>query len=139
MQEIVEKFTKPLTAEEKKTGEIKRSKGPETFTGTADELQRMFLEKRYTDFMPIILPTKDKVAEMLEGTSHDPDEVLEESGLEDDGHNPERYSLMLDWSPSEFSRLRAQYNRDNSRLNGTDNQWSLQYILSMGSHGAHLF
>ncbi len=46
---------------------------------------------------------------------------------------------MLDWSPSEFSRLRAQYNRDNSRLNGTDNQWTLQYILSMGSHGAHLF
>lgn len=61
------------------------------------------------------------------------------SGLDDDGHDPHRVSAMVDWSPSEFSRLRAQYDRDNSRLNGTDNQWSLQYIMSMGSHGAHLF
>ena len=76
MPELVEKLTKPLTAEEKKTGEIKRDKGPLTFTGTPDELQKMFLEKRYTDFMPVILPTEEKVAEMLKGTSHSPDEVL---------------------------------------------------------------
>lgn len=61
------------------------------------------------------------------------------SGLDDEGHDPHRVSAMLDWSPSEFSRLRAQYDRDNSRASGTDNQWSLQYIMSMGSHGAHLF
>ena len=76
LDEIVDKLTRPLTAEEKKTGEVNRSKGPETFTGTADELQQLFLEKRFTDFMPIILPTEEKVAEMLKGTSHDPDEVL---------------------------------------------------------------
>jgi len=69
----------------------------------------------------------------------DADALIQDSGLDDDGHDPHRWSAMLDWSPSEFSRLRAQYNRDNSRLNGTDNQWSLQYIMSMGSHGAHLF
>ena len=73
------------------------------------------------------------------GGFDDPDEVLEESGLDDDGHNPERYSLMLDWSPSEFSRLRAQYNRDESRPNDTDHQWTLQYIMSLGAHGAHEF
>ena len=50
--------------------------GPATYTGTPDELQKLFLEKRYTDFMPVILPTEEKVAEMLKGTSHDPDEVL---------------------------------------------------------------
>jgi len=76
LDEIVSKLTKPLTAEEKKTGEVDRGRGPETFTGTADELQQLFLEKRFTDFMPIILPTEEKVAEMLKGTSHDPDEVL---------------------------------------------------------------
>ena len=37
MKEIVEKFTKPLTAEEQKTGEIKRDRGPETYTGTREE------------------------------------------------------------------------------------------------------
>ena len=73
------------------------------------------------------------------GGFDDPDEVLEESGFDDDGHNPERYSIMLDWSPSEFSRLRAQYNRDESRPNDTDHQWTLQYIMSLGAHGAHEF
>ena len=76
MKELVEILTKPLTEEEKKTGEYKRDKGPLTFTGTPDELQKLFLEKRFTDFMPVILPTEEKVAEMLKGTSHRPDEVL---------------------------------------------------------------
>lgn len=76
MQEIVEKLTKPLTAEEKRTGEIVRDKGPATFTDTEDNLRKMFLEKRYTDFLPIVLPTEKRVADMLKGTSHDPDEVV---------------------------------------------------------------
>jgi hypothetical protein len=76
MPEIIEKLTTPLTAEEKKTGGIKRSRGEATFTDTADNLQKMFLEKRMTDFMPIILPTEAKVNEMLKATSHRPDEVL---------------------------------------------------------------
>ncbi len=76
MPELVEKLTKPLTAEEKKTGEIKPVTGPATFTGTPDELQKLFKEKRFTDYMPVILPTEEKVAEMLKGTSHRPDEVL---------------------------------------------------------------
>jgi hypothetical protein len=76
MKELVEHLTKPLTAEEKKTGELKRSMGPATYTGTPDELQQLFLEKRYTDFMPVILPTEEKVAEMLKATSHEPDEQL---------------------------------------------------------------
>jgi hypothetical protein len=76
MQELVEKLTKPLTAEEKKTGEIKKNEGPATYTGTPDELQKLFLDKRYTDFMPVILPTEEKVAEMLKGTSHQPNDIL---------------------------------------------------------------
>jgi len=76
MQEIIEILTKPLTAEEKKTGEIKRDRGPDTFTDTPDNLQKMFLEKRMTDFMPVILPTEARVNEMLKATSHRPDEVL---------------------------------------------------------------
>ena len=76
MKEIVEKLTKPLTAEEKRTGEIKRDRGPETYTGTPEELDKLFLEKRFTDFLPVVLPTKEKVDEMLTGTSHDPDEVV---------------------------------------------------------------
>jgi hypothetical protein len=76
MPAIIEILTKPLTAEEKKSGEIRRDRGPATFTDTPDNLQKMFLEKRMTDFMPIILPTEAKVNEMLKATSHRPDEVL---------------------------------------------------------------
>jgi hypothetical protein len=76
MPELVEKLTKPLTAEEKKAGAVKQDMGPATFTGTPDELQKLFLDKRFTDFMPVILPTEEKVNEMLKGTSHAPDEAL---------------------------------------------------------------
>ncbi len=76
MKELVEKLTIPLTAEEKKTGELKRDVGPATYTGTPAELQKLFLEKRYTDFLPVILPTEELVNEMLKATSHAPDEQL---------------------------------------------------------------
>ena len=53
---------------------------------------------------------------------------------------PTRVTLMADWSPSEFSRLRAQYAWDDARDRGdTDGQWLLQYIHAIGAHGAHKF
>lgn len=69
----------------------------------------------------------------------DADDAVAASGLNSDGHDPQRWSGMLDWSPSEFSRLRLQYNRDESRADDTDHQWTLQYLMSIGSHGAHEF
>lgn len=58
--------------------------------------------------------------------------------LEDPGRTPRRESAMLDWSPSEFSRLRLQYTHDRV-LSESDEQWYLQYIMSIGAHGAHQF
>jgi hypothetical protein len=55
------------------------------------------------------------------------------------GFNPSRATWMLDYSPSEFSRLRLQLARDNSRLGLPDNQLFLQYIMSLGAHGAHQY
>ena len=54
-------------------------------------------------------------------------------------HNPTRNTLMVDFSPTEFSRLRLQLAQDKSRLGATDNQIFLQYIFSLGPHGAHRF
>ena len=76
MQEIVEGLTKPLTAEEKKTGTVQQATGPERYTDTPDKLQQLFMDKRMTDYLPIVLPTEEKVAEMLKGTSHSPEEVV---------------------------------------------------------------
>jgi hypothetical protein len=55
------------------------------------------------------------------------------------GHSPTRNTGMLDWSPTEFSRLRLQLVSDRSRPGATDNQVILQYIHSLGAHGAHRF
>jgi len=43
---------------------------------TEDNLQRLFREQGWTDHLPITLPTEERVARMLEGTSHAPDEVV---------------------------------------------------------------
>ncbi|MBL0726877.1 TonB-dependent receptor [Piscinibacter sp. HJYY11] len=52
---------------------------------------------------------------------------------------PERSTVMLDYAPSEFSRVRLQFAADRSRGDGTDRQVFLQYIMSLGAHGAHTF
>lgn len=56
-----------------------------------------------------------------------------------DGFNPSRSTLMVDYSPSEFSRFRLQFANDKSRPAASDNEIILQYIVSLGTHGAHTF
>lgn len=53
--------------------------------------------------------------------------------------SPSRTSVMVDYSLSEFSRFRLQLSGDQSRPGITDNQIFLQYIMSLGAHGAHAF
>ena len=54
-------------------------------------------------------------------------------------YNPTRSTVMVDYSPSEFSRFRVQFARDQSRPGATDKQLFLQYIMSLGVHGGHAF
>ena len=77
MQEIVDALTQPLTEEEKHplVARTPRHSGLLPAAGEAD-LQRLFPESGWTDGMPIVLPTVERVAEMLTGTDHDPDEVV---------------------------------------------------------------
>ena len=60
--------------------------------------------------------------------------------LADNSYDPKRYSVMADFSNSEFSRVRLQYNRDESRpAKVKDNQFFVQFIYSLGAHPAHSF
>jgi len=60
--------------------------------------------------------------------------------LTDTSHDPTRESVMVDFSNSEFSRIRVQYNADKSRPDGErDNQVFVQFIYSLGAHPAHQF
>lgn len=78
MQAIIDALTKPLTDEEKKTGTPPGSIIEPRLLKPATEasLQRLFKDKEWTDFNPIILPTEKRVAAMLKGTSRKPNEVV---------------------------------------------------------------
>ena len=43
---------------------------------TEDNLHRRFREERWTDYLPVVLPTEERVAAMLKGTSRRPDEIV---------------------------------------------------------------
>jgi len=77
--------------------------------------------------------------DMVDSDNSGSDEsVLDEAGLVAAGHEPRRTSIMAQWHPSEYSRVRLQYNRDES-YQLTDDQVFLQYTFSMGAHGAHQY
>jgi hypothetical protein len=83
MQAIIDCLTKPLTAEETKSGIPPEAAPQPRFLppDTEDNLQRLFKDQGWTDFNPVILPTEERVNAMLKGTSHKPDELVKkESG-----------------------------------------------------------
>jgi len=45
---------------------------------------------------------------------------------------------MLDYSHSEYSRVRLQLSKDDSYPD-SDNIIMIQYIMALGAHGAHRF
>ena len=54
-------------------------------------------------------------------------------------YHPYKNTMMLDFNPSEFSRIRLQFAQDRSHEGLTDNQFFLQYQMSLGAHGAHRY
>jgi hypothetical protein len=77
MQELVEALTKPVTHEERSLVVRQRPRRPRLLpSDTEENLQRMFVENGWTDGLPVVLPTEERVAEMLKGTGHAPDEVV---------------------------------------------------------------
>ena len=76
MQEIIEALTRPLDEEDLKGVTFERSTPRLLAPDTEDNLQQLFIDNYWTDFCPIILPTEERVAAMLKGTSHPPDKVV---------------------------------------------------------------
>ena len=66
-----------------------------------------------------------------------PDYGVNTAALATPDYGPRKNSLMLDYSPSEFSRVRLQFAQDRARHGLVDNQLFLQYQMSLGAHGAH--
>jgi hypothetical protein len=63
-------------------------------------------------------------------------------GAGEDWDDTRRYSAVLSFMPTEFSRLRLQFSRGDVAVEGereTFNQLFLQFQMSLGVHGAHTF
>ena len=77
VDDILACLTTPLVTQEKKSGYIEAPKKPRIMTsGSLDEIQEYFHDHGMSDGLPIIPPTEDRVAEMLHGTSLDPDTLV---------------------------------------------------------------
>ena len=57
----------------------------------------------------------------------------------DTSFNPQRAAVMLDYTPSEFSRFRVQVQQSKVQPGITDHQIFVQYILTLGAHGGHRY
>ena len=83
MQEVIDGLTRPFTEDER---EFVRESGvyPRLVPGDfEDNLRELFENNGWSDGLPIILPTEERVAAMLKGTSHAPDEVVGEMSVTD--------------------------------------------------------
>ncbi|MFC1920309.1 hypothetical protein ACFLYQ_01140 [Chloroflexota bacterium] len=88
VQPLLESLTRPLTAEEQESGMWAPTEPRILFEGTMDEAEEFYNQveylpgilnapfSKYTDGLPVTIPTEERVEKMLKGTSHKPDEVI---------------------------------------------------------------
>ncbi|PQA89538.1 hypothetical protein CW354_01310 [Marinicaulis flavus] len=76
MQCVLDGLTQPLTEEDMKGASFERSTPRFLEPDTEDNLRQLFIENHWTDYLPIILPTEERVEKMLKGTSKAADYVV---------------------------------------------------------------
>src|ERR1700693_6097418 len=76
MREVVEGLTQPFGDKDLGPVEFDRSTPRLVEPDTAENLERLFLENRWTDMLPIVLPTEERVQAMLAGTRRKPAEIV---------------------------------------------------------------
>src|SRR5262249_16780944 len=76
MQEVIEGLTQPFDGHGVGTIEYDRTTPRLVQPDTEDNPHHLFMENRWTDYLPIVLPTEERVAAMLAGTHRKPDEVV---------------------------------------------------------------
>jgi hypothetical protein len=88
VEPILEALTRPLTDEEQESGMWAPTEPRILFEGTLEEAEEFYNQEeklpgildapfsKYTDGLPVTIPTEERVEKMLKGTSHKPDEVI---------------------------------------------------------------
>ncbi|MBN2075843.1 MAG: hypothetical protein JW762_09860 [Dehalococcoidales bacterium] len=88
IQPVLDALTRPLTAEEQESGLWAPHEPRILFEGTLPEAEEFYNQTenipgmlnapfaKYTDGLPVVIPTEERVETMLKGTSHKPDELI---------------------------------------------------------------
>jgi len=113
VQPLLEALTHPLTNEEKESGRWAPSEPRILFEGTLEEAEEFYSQtenipgilnapfSKYTDGLPVVIPTEERVAAMLKGTSHKPDEVI---------------TLQRDLEPRQFGAIQTETRRKKGEI-----------------------
>jgi hypothetical protein len=76
MQEVLDGLTAPLEDADLHGLSFERTTPRLIEPETEENLRRLFEENRWTDFLPIVLPTEARVEAMLKGTRQPPDKIV---------------------------------------------------------------
>jgi hypothetical protein len=75
-RQVLDALTNPLDEEDVRGATFDRGSDRLLDAMPEDELQRLFVENRWTDMLPIVLPTEERVEAMLAGTSRAAEDVV---------------------------------------------------------------
>jgi hypothetical protein len=75
-QEIIDGLIRPLDDQDLAGLSFERSTPRLLDPASEAELHQRFIDEQWTDYQPILLPTEERVADMLAGTSRAPDEIV---------------------------------------------------------------
>jgi hypothetical protein len=128
MQAIIDALTKPPTDNETIKGmPVGTVSEPRLLKpDTEANLQRLFKHREWTDFNPIMLPTEERVAAMLKGTSHKPDEVVSKFGSRElTVAKAAIYAVMAGAKPEYFPAILALATQASSFGNSTSSMTNM--------------
>jgi hypothetical protein len=90
VEEVLEALTKPYTAAESRNLAVARPTPVRQRlleANTEENLQQLFIERGWTDGLPLVLPTEERVAKMLAGTHQPPDKLVGKAFMVDTQEN----------------------------------------------------
>jgi hypothetical protein len=76
MREVIEALTGALDDEDLSGLSFDRATPRLLASDSEENLRKLFIDNHWTDYLPIVLPTEERVAAMWRGTSHAPDEIV---------------------------------------------------------------
>jgi hypothetical protein len=93
IEEIIDVLTRPQVIKKRQPAPVHAAGPREKYlSGAEDSLQQLFYDRGWTDGLPIILPTEERVERILKGTSHSPDEPVGQA-YDHDHHEIIKYTV----------------------------------------------